>query len=572
MPKHAGRVNLNQSYKYQLHPFVLPKEMEGASMRHSIVIVGGGPVGLTLALELARYGCATTVIEAGTTVSDGSRAVCISERSMEILQSLGAAEAFEVKGLGWTQGTSYYRSKPVYRLQMPHTENARHYPMTNLQQYYIEQFLADQAEKDPLIEIRWDSKVVAAENHADHVVLGIETPEGSYDLQADYVGACDGARSAMRQALDLKLSGTSYEGRYLIADIELVSDLPTERLAFFNPDWNPGGTVLMHKQPDNLWRIDYQLLADDDDAFELQESRICQRIQLQLDMIGETGDWRLEWYSLYKAHCLCLDNYVNGRVIFCGDAAHLVPIFGVRGLNTGFADANNLAWKLAGICEQQISPEILASYNQERRAATFDVFENAEKSTRFMTPPTRGYQLLRDASLSLALKQDFTKDLINPRQSQPYDYAASPLNGYQGDEDQFTQGPRVGSALQSVRLQSGGSQYLHDHMAIGFNVLLFQQDGDLASRQETVLNELERLSFPVTVSIVCSKPASRPAPDFNYIADPEERCRQAYDAVDGSCYLLRPDNHVSARWKTLPTGSLSPAILHSGMLIGGGPA
>src|SRR5690606_26885683 len=236
------------------------------------------------------------------TFAAGSRAICFSRRTLEILDVLGVADRVMAKALSWVHGTSYYKNHQVFRLTMPHGENDKFPPMVNLQQCYLEQYLVTAAEAQPLIDLRWQSKVVGLTHGDDGVRLTVETPDGTYDIQADYVVASDGARSAVRQLMGLKLNGQSYEGRYLIADIRMRSSYPTERRAWFDPPSNPGATILMHKQPDDIWRIDYQLREEDDEQYELQEQRIRERINAHLAFIGETAPWEMDWFSLYKAH------------------------------------------------------------------------------------------------------------------------------------------------------------------------------------------------------------------------------------------------------------------------------
>lgn len=522
-------------FDYPVFPFSRPPEMEGAGKRHDVVIAGGGPVGMVTALELARFGVASVVIEAADTLAEGSRAICFSRRSLEILDGVGAADAVMAKALPWTRGTSYYRNCPVYRLEMPHTADEKYHPMVNLQQCWLEQFILDRVMAEPLIEMRWQSRVVNVSDRADTVSVEVETPEGSYEVKTRYLVAADGAHSAVRRALGLRLNGASYEGRYVIADILIDHDYPTERRVWFDPPANPGSTVIMHKQPDNIWRIDYQLPDDADEEAELDEARIRGRIQSLLDMLGEKANWQLDWFSLYKAHARCLDNYVAGRVIFAGDAAHLVPIFGVRGLNSGLADANNLGWKLAYAVQSRAGAALLQSYNDERRAATFDIFDNATKSTRFMTPPSRGYELMREAALSLALTEDFPRLLINPRQSVPFDYVESPLTS--ADDPAFTAGPRPGALPMNKKLTAGG--YLLDHLKPCFTLLVF---GDPPRELRQIMGSLADPGHIITVG------AGGPGD----IDDPDGRIAAAYGASDGGVYLLRPDGHIAARWRAAP--------------------
>ncbi len=540
-------------FDYPVFPFERPPEMAGMTAAHPVLVVGGGPVGLAAALELARHGVEVTVIEADESVSSGSRAICIARRSMEILQQLDLAGDFEREGLGWTRGESFYRDHRVFELEMPHGPDERYLPMTNLQQCLIEDLMVRRAAQVPGIEIRWQSKVVALEAAADGVRLEIDTPEGTYAMTADWLVACDGARSSVRGLMGLGLSGTSYEGRYLIADIRLESAHPTERRAWFDPPANPGSTVLMHKQPGDIWRVDYQLLDGEDEKEALSESRIRARIQTHLDMIGETGAWELDWYSLYKAHCLCLDDYRHGRVLFAGDAAHLVPIFGVRGLNSGFADANNLGWKLAAVLRGEAPEALLESYNGERRPATLEIFREAAKSTVFMTPPSRGYALMRDAALSLAIRRDWPRGLINPRQSAPYDYRASPLNSAEADRD-FTGGPPCGAPLRNLRVRHEGRDgFLLDHPGSGFTVL---HHGAPATDWAVAVGALEAGGAPVRLLVL----DGAAAPPARSLEDTGGAAARLYDARPGTVYLARPDGHVCARWRAAGAEQVAAAM------------
>ncbi len=536
-PMHTPHTRTDSLYfTYPLFDFVRPPEMDGAKIVHPVAIAGGGPSGLILALELARFGVKCVVLEADETVSEGSRAACVSRRSMEILQANGVDEAFLEQALPWTHDTSYYREHEVFRLSMPHSDDERFYPMANLQQNMFEALLAERAKKLG-IEIRWQSKVIGLTQHDGHVALTVDTPQNEYTLRAQYVVAADGARSELRKLMNLKLNGESHEGRYLIADIKMASPYPTERRAWFDPASNPGKSVLVHKMARDMWRVDYALDADEDEEAEMQEARVRERIARHLDYIGETTPWTLDWVRLYKAHCLCLDDYRQGRVFFIGDAAHLVPIFGVRGMNSSMADANNLGWKLAAVMQGDAPDALLDSYSPERRAATFDVFANAAKSTRFMTPPSRGYTLLRDAALQLAVTEDFAKQWINPRQSAPYDYVASGLTT--ADEDDWNSGPRPGAPLACVKLSDGS--FLTDQIACGFALLVFGADHERGKWLKGA-----------------STNAFRPVVEVNFITD--AAAMHLCDTIEGSAYLIRPDGHVCARWKQITIDKIQAAL------------
>ena len=229
---------------------------------------------------------ARVLIDRKNTFNDGSRAICIARPSMHILERIGAVAPFLEKALGWRFGRSYYRGEQIFRLEMPHPENEKYLPMYNLQQQYIEKYLHDAVAACDLIDMRWQSEFSGIECRNDGVSLNIASPAGDYRLDADYVLAADGARSPIRSALGLRLKGDNYEGRYVIADIRMDHDFPTERRAFFDPSGNPGGTVLIHKQPDDIWRVDYQLREGESEQDALLEENIRARVGAILADIG----------------------------------------------------------------------------------------------------------------------------------------------------------------------------------------------------------------------------------------------------------------------------------------------
>jgi 3-(3-hydroxy-phenyl)propionate hydroxylase len=232
----------------------------------------------------------------------------------------------------------------------------------------------------------------------------------------------------VRERLGLQLEGTQYEGRYVIVDVVQKSRRPVERLAWFDPPSNPGSTLLMHRQPDDVWRIDYQIRDDEDPTEAVKPENVLPRVASHLAMIGEDAPWEPLWISIYNAKCLTLRDYRQGRVFFAGDAAHLVPIFGVRGLNSGLDDAGNLAWKLAAVIGGDAPEGLLDTYSIERVHATRENLAYGARSTEFMAPPDFAFRLMREATLRLAVSDPHVRPLINPRQSAPIAYDASPLS------------------------------------------------------------------------------------------------------------------------------------------------
>lgn len=526
-----------------------------------------------MALALAKQGVASVVIEMDRTVCIGSRAICLSRRSLEILEKLGVLESFKQKGLPWTSGRSFHHCELVLQFSMMHDGDQRLAPMTNLQQYYIEAFLLDEALRHgDLIEVRWGTRLDEVRPDSTGVDVRLTADETRYQVRADYVIACDGARSNVRQALGLRMNGTAYEGRYVIVDIELDIDLPTERLAWFDPPSNPGRTMLMHKQPDNVWRLDYQLHADEDGEEMIRPEQVTPVVRAHLEMMGIDKPWRLIWTSTYKASALSLDSYRHGRVLFAGDAAHLVPIFGVRGLNSGFDDVFNLGWKLAAVMRGEAGDALLDSYSEERRGAWEFNVENAMKSTAFMAPPSDGYEIMREAVLSLAARHPALSTLINPRQSSAIHYDASCLNTTTPDEAKFRGGPAPGSPLPECPLTvSGKPRHLTELLPDGFLLLVYAESGTLPSGMLDALRAVASEGWHLSLLLVTTRSEiSDPIPeeiDRHHGLDSQGRFRALFDAAPFAIYLIRPDGHVCARWRTLGETDLREA-LRTALVVG----
>ncbi|MET0857821.1 MAG: FAD-dependent oxidoreductase [Telluria sp.] len=530
--------------------------------RHPVAIVGGGPVGLATALGLARQGIASVLIEADSSVCHGSRAICISRRSLEIVERLGAVQGFLDIGLPWTGGRSFYRNTEVLHFAMPQDANQKLPPMINLAQYHIEQILLDAAERHAdLIDIRWQTRVTAMAQDGDGVTLQLDTPEGGYALQADWMVACDGGRSTIREAMGLQLQGVSYEGRYVIVDIELDSARPTERLAYFDPPCNPGSTVLVHKQPDNIWRIDYQVRDDEDVEQAVLPENVLPRVQSLLDMMGERGPWAPIWITMYKANALTLEKYRHGRVLFAGDAAHLVPIFGVRGANSGIDDADNAAWKLAYVIKGLADQSLLDSYSSERVAAAHENLSYGTKSTEFMAPPSFAFELMRTAVLGLAAQHPAVRSLINPRQSSAIAYAGSPLNT--GEDAVWHAGPAPGTVLPEcpltmVRDGAESVQHMTDLLGPGFTVFQFNA-GDAGDDALAALPAaLQAQGIALTLVALQRRRAGDAAAPYGW--DHSGRLFALYGAEAGGVYLVRPDGHVAGRWQRPAAATVLAAI------------
>ena len=514
--------------------------------RVPVLIAGGGPVGMTLAALLARYGIASLVIEADDGYCAGSRAICMSRRSQEILGWVGADRPLVNKGLSWVGGRSYFRDREVLHFQMPSEPTQRYAPMVNIQQYYAEEYAHKAAlAQGGLVDLRWSSKVSAVRPQTDGAQVDVQAADGTHTVQADWVVACDGGRSTVREQLGLQLEGTQYEGKYVIVDVVQKTKREVERLAWFDPPSNPGSTILMHRQPDDVWRIDYQIRDDEDPAEAVKPENVLPRVQSHLSMIGENEPWEPLWISIYNAKCLTLPSYRHGRVLFAGDAGHLVPIFGVRGLNSGLDDAGNLAWKLALVQQGRAADSLLDSYSSERVHATRENIVYGAKSTEFMAPPDYGFKLLREAALRLTTENPAVSSLVNPRQSTPVEYVNSPLN-LSDREPAFKAGARAGTPAPEALLRaSGAHSHLTSHFGAGFVLFYFARQPGLPAALEALATP--DVASPAALKVICI--ASQGQANANTLIDELGQAHERYDAEEGTVYLVRPDGYVMGRWR-----------------------
>src|SRR4051812_4887231 len=443
-------------FGYRRHP---DQDRPGSDpAEHPVVVVGAGPVGLSLAIDLAQRGQPVVLLDDADRIGEGSRAICFSKRSIEYWDRLGIGQRMVDKGVVWSVGRIFHGASQLYQFDLLAEDGHKRPAFINLQQFYAEAYLVDRVQELAAIDLRWRNKVIGLEQRNDHVLLTIETPDGPYRLHAGFVVACDGARSSLRKMVGAEFSGQVFEDQFLIADVKMTAAFPTERWFWFDPPFHAGRSALLHKQPDDIWRIDLQLSRFADPAFEKQPDNVRPRIAR---MLGH-DKFEFEWISLYKFQCRRMDRFVHGRVIFAGDAAHQVSPFGARGANSGLEDAENLAWKLDRVL-RKLSPEaLLESYHIERSAAADENIRESTRSTDFMAPNSHQEARLRKAVLSLAKETEFGKRMVNAgRLSIPSVYQ-TPLSTE--DRDAWRGGPRPGTSLFDAPIaeRSGQPMFLTD--------------------------------------------------------------------------------------------------------------
>ncbi|BBB69272.1 oxidoreductase [Undibacterium sp. YM2] len=544
------------TYQYQKFPFVTPAELQTKEItRRKVVIVGAGPVGLAAAIDCQLQGLDVLVLDDDDTVSVGSRGLCYAKRTLEILDRLGVAAAVRNKGVEWNVGRTFFRKDEVFNFNLLPAPDHKHPGMVNLQQYYLEDFLVQRA-MELGIELRWKSRVTAIEQSDDFSTLQISTPEGDYSLQADWLIACDGARSPLRQMLGLEVEGKVFMDRFLIADVVMKADFPAERWFWFDPPFHPNQSVLLHREADNVWRIDFQLGWDADPVEERKPENVIPRIKA---MLGDDREFELEWVSVYTFQCRRMEKFRHGRVLFAGDAAHQVSPFGARGANSGIQDADNLVWKLKLVVDGKAPDSLLDTYSDERVFAADENLLNSTRSTDFITPKSAVSKCFRNAVLSLVQEHAFARKLVNSgRLSVPAILSESNLNTE--DSEEFDTALQPGAPFEDGPvINQKKSGFLIDYLRPVFHGLYFcDAVSDIPDAHLAAIKALEQEEIPVATIIISKQESSRDG--HQVLADIKGLLHQRYGAGNGSYHLLRPDQHLTARWQQFELNQVRKAV------------
>ncbi len=529
-----------KTYQYPRFDYVQTEEqLTGADKTHPVAIVGAGPVGLTAALDCASRGIPVVVFDDNDTVSVGSRAVCYAKRPLEIWDRLGCGDRMVAKGVDWQVGKVFFQDQLSYSFDLLPEPGHKMPAMINLQQYYLEEYLVDECLRQPdLIKLHFKHRVLSVQQEDGAVQLAVETPDGIFHTGCRWLIACDGANSDVRKMLGAKFVGQFFQDRFLIADVVMKADFPPERWFWFDPPFNRGQSTLLHRQPDDVWRLDFQLGWDADPVEETKPENIIPRVKA---MLGDDREFELEWASVYQFACRRIDSFRHGHVLFAGDSAHQVSPFGARGANTGIQDVDNLAWKLKLVLDGRAPESLIDTYHEERAYAADDNIKNSTRSTDFISPKSRSSRFFRDAVLELAESHDFARPLVNSgRLSTPTPYKHSSLNT--PDSDEFAGAMHPGTNCSDAPIQVGGRpDWLLSQLGDDFTVLHVDDSSG---------------SDPIRWQELEAKVVSVPGD----VGDPEGLLAERFDLKLGTTYLIRPDQHVAARWRRFDNERIQAAM------------
>lgn len=538
---HTNGYQFTQGSGYELpqYPFREPPEIaSGQPGHHPVVIVGGGLTGLSAACALAQYGIQAVLLDEDNTVGvkgASSRGICYTQKSLEIFQRLGVYDRIAAKGIQWSVGRTFAGKDEVYsfdlRQQSAYNLSTQP-PFINIQQFYIEGYLVERIYELGNVELRWQNRVTAFRQDNECATLGVTTPAGDYELRADYVIDATGSHSPFRKWVGASVTAKKGDDRWCIADVRFTKTPPVERHTWIEAPFNENRAVWQHLMGDNVWRIDYQMAPDSDPSEVSREEVVRERLARQF---GADAGIEIVWVGPYAYRSECVDAMRHGRVFFMGDAAKVVSPFGARGGNTGIADADNLAWKMAAVLKGRAAPALLDSYHEERHEAARQNVLVTNRTARFLRPANRMEKLFRDAALSLARQHLFARQFVNTgRMAVANPYSRSSACDAGG-----------GQSVQNVAFD------WPDGSRGDVNDLLRWADGRLlvllfGSAPAAALERLRGLAETAPVRCVQVLGPEDPAGAVEYVRDPKGHLQGACHVFGHAWALLRPDSYVAA--------------------------
>ncbi len=549
---HGYEFSQGTGYTLPEYPAVIPEAVRSGQMEHHrIVIVGGGLAGLTLACSLAQLGVDCVLLDEDNSVGvkgASSRGICYTQKSLEIFDKLGIYERIAAKGIQWSVGRTFAGEDEVYNFDLKAQGNfnlSQQPAFINIQQFYNEGFLVERIQELGHAQIRWNNRVTSFEVNQGLATFSIATPQGNYGASADFVIDATGARSPFRQWLDVKVQAKKGDDRWCIADVRFNTHPPQERHTWIEAPFNDNRAVWQHLMADDVWRIDYQMAPDADPAYVSSETQVRERLARQF---GQDTQVDIVWVGPYAYRSECVERMLTSagqsQVFFIGDSAKVVSPFGARGGNTGIADADNLAWKLAAVVQGRADAQLLHSYHNERHEAALTNVQVTNRTARFLRPQDGIERIFRSATIDLAKKHAFARSLVNTgRMAVANPYSRSPLSAADLP---------ASHSVQNVAFQwtDGSAGQLNQLLqwAQGRPLLLLWGAASLSPALLQQLGALSRTGALRLVNVQASSQSSRHIKES--LVDAEQLLAQAcgLPAAKASAWaLIRPDSYLAAR-------------------------
>lgn len=536
-----NEIKFNNGYVLPEYAKTIPPSVQSGDVEaHDIVIVGGGLSGLTLACALAQLGVQAVLLDEDNTVGvrgASSRGICYTQKSLEIFDKLGIYERIKAKGIEWSVGRTFAGEDEVYRFNLQEQANfnlSEQPPFINIQQFYNEAYLVDRIHDFDSVELRWCNQLTSLQQAAGRIQLGVQTEGGAYNIRARYVIDCTGSSSPIRKWLATPFEAKRGSDRWCIADVRFKTQPPTERHTWIEAPFNDNRAVWQHLMGDAVWRIDYQMAPDADPAYVSRQDVVRERLERQF---GKGVEVDIVWVGPYAYRSECVSHMRVGTddsaVFYMGDTAKVVSPFGARGGNTGIADADNLAWKLAAVLRQLAPPSLLQSYHHERHEAAVENVKVTNRTARYLRPEGGIERVFRTATIDLAKHYPFARSLINTgRMAIANPYHRSPI----------CQGGRA-ATVQNVGFQwlDGSRGNVNDLLRWANGHLLLLVFGKLSKRDIIYLSALAHASGLHVAQVLMPGESSEVT---EALVDDTGKLQAACN--NRRWALIRPDNYLAA--------------------------
>lgn len=516
-------------YKLPVYAYRRPAELDQSGVsRVPVIVAGGGLTGLACATDLATRGVPCVLLDDDNTVGvrgASSRGIAYASKTLEILGRIGADGPVLEKGVTWTVGRTLDLEDELYSFDLSLESRSVYPPFVNIQQFYVEAAMVDRA-YELGVDMRWQNKVVSAHFADDHVKLTVATPDGNYEIEADWVVDATGVNSQLREQAGIDVACEHADDKWCICDVRITAPLPFERRTWLRAPFNDNRAVWNHPMPDQVWRLDYHLAPDCDFA-QVDEAYITKLVHRHY---GDDIDVEVVWFGPWAYRQQLANRFRRGRLFLIGDAAHAFSPAGGRGGNSGIQDAENLAWKLALVVRGLAPEALLDSYNVERHAAaSLNVALTAE-SMRFIAPPTAELLVRRNQILEAARTDVAARQQINTgKLSAPYVYepSAHVMQGGHSLADRVLQ-RGDGGELRMCDLTGG---------PIAGVILDFSTERAVA---EDLAARTEAASLPLRYQRLCRQPQAHEAAIDTDLLDEIGISQNSEAAV-----FVRPDGHVA---------------------------
>jgi 2-polyprenyl-6-methoxyphenol hydroxylase-like FAD-dependent oxidoreductase len=488
------------------------------------LIVGAGPVGLTLALALQRRGVKIRIVDKAAARSDKSKALVIWPRTLEMLDIYDCAQPFVDAGMKALGARIIAQNHVLVHARFDTARSVYPYALM-IPQSATERLLEEQLALSG-VRVERQAELASFVEAGEGVTAVLRHADGRDEtVDCSYLAACDGAHSTVRHGLAAHFEGDTLPSDWLLADIELAGEIPQDELTIC---WTPDGVVAFFPIGGARFRVIADVgLAPAADA----PPPTLEEIQVLLDGRGPSGLRAHDpvWMSRFRINERKVKDYRHGRVFLCGDAAHVHSPAGGQGMNTGMQDAFNLAWKLALVWHGRVPPALLDSYSPERSAVGDQVLRNAGNMTRVAILRNPVLQEIRNlAAGALGRVPALRQRLVDQLTEITLHYRDSPLTSPHGT----ARHPAPGERAPDIPLTAAGSKAARLHEILGtgkFAVL------SVAAAPVNLPDALQAIA-------IAADAAAAPG----------------YEA--GHIYLIRPDAYVAASARDGDTAAIITAL------------